>query len=104
LNYWAGLTANESYLQITAGFTNSAEFAAKYGALSDSQFVTQLYANVLDRQPDAAGLAFYIAGLAAGWSREEVLDGFAFSPEAIGNATHGYTGQSGAHAAWLMLL
>lgn len=42
-------------LSIAAGFTNSAEFEAKYGSLSNLQFVTQLYSNILDRAPDSGG-------------------------------------------------
>lgn len=91
-------------LSITAGFTNSAEFIAKYGSLNNTQFVTQLYTNVLDRAPDSGGLASWVTELNSGQSREHVLIGFAESAEAISNATNGFTGQSGAHAAWLFLV
>lgn len=91
-------------LSIAGGFTNSVEFTQKYGALSNTQFVTQLYANILDRTPDAAGLAGWVAALNSGSTREHVLIGFAESPEAISNATVGFTGQSGHHAAWLIVV
>lgn len=96
-------------LSIAAGFTNSAEFQAKYGNLTDAQFVTQLYANVLDRAPDAAGLASWEQALTPvsqggkGETRDYVLVGFAESAEAIANATNGFSGQSGQHQAWLFL-
>jgi hypothetical protein len=90
-------------LSIAGGFTNSAEFQTKYGSLSDAQFVTQLYANVLDRAPDAGGYATWMGELSAGQTREHVLIGFADSAEAISNAANGFVGQSGAHAAWLVL-
>lgn len=90
-------------LSIAGGFTNSAEFIAKYGALTNQQYVTQLYANILDRAPDTAGLNSWVSQLNSGVSREHVLAGFADSLEAINNATLGFTGQNGAHAAWLFL-
>jgi hypothetical protein len=90
-------------LSIAGGFTNSAEFEAKYGSLTNAQFVTQLYSNILDRAPDAGGYATWMAELSAGQSREHVLVGFADSAEAISNAVNGFVGQSGTHAAWLIL-
>jgi hypothetical protein len=36
-------------LSIAAGFTNSTEFISKYGSLTNAQFVTDLYSNILDR-------------------------------------------------------
>jgi len=96
-------------LSIAAGFTNSAEFEAKYGSLTNAQFVTQLYSNILDRAPDSGGYSSWMTALTPvsqgglGESREYVLVGFAESAEAISNATHGFTGQSGSHAAWLFL-
>ena len=103
LKYWTGAASTESWSEISAGFVNSAEFQAKYGSLTDSQFVTQLYANVLDRAPDSGGFAYWTSQVVNGESREQVLGGFAFSAEAVSNATHGFTGQSGQHAAWLFL-
>ena len=90
-------------LSIAGGFTNSAEFIAKYASLTNAQFVTQLYANVLDRQPDTVGYNSWMTALSTGEAREHVLVGFAESNEAISNATLGFTGQSGAHPAWLLL-
>jgi hypothetical protein len=90
-------------LSIAGGFSNSAEFLAKYGSLSNAQFVTQLYANTLDRQPDTAGYNSWMTALSSGATREHVLVGFVESAEAISDATLGYTGQSGVHPAWLLL-
>ena len=90
-------------LSVAGGFTNSAEFTAKYGSLTDAQFVTQLYSNILDRAPDSAGYNTWMTDLSSGKTREHVLVGFAESAEAISNATNGFTGQSGVHAAWLFL-
>ncbi len=63
------------------GFVGSAEFAQRYGQLDDGGFVTRLYANVLGRGPDAAGLDGWTAQLANGVSRAEVLLGFSESAE-----------------------
>ena len=86
------------------GFTTSAEFQRNYGALTDAQYVAQLYANVLDRPPDSAGLDQWVNALATGQTREWVLVGFAESPEAYANAEKGFTGQHGFHPGWLMIL
>jgi len=75
------------YGSIAEGFTHSNEFQQKYGALSDTAFVTQLYQNVLSRVPDASGLNGWLdlmhTGDASGhlYSREMVLVGFATSHE-----------------------
>jgi hypothetical protein len=41
--------------QIATEFTNSNEFKTKYGSLTNRQFVTQIYTDVLGRPADAAG-------------------------------------------------
>jgi serralysin len=66
---------------VAQGFINSPEFASKYGALDNSQFVTQLYQNVLHRGPDGSGLSYHVGNLDAGMSRAQVLVGFSESPE-----------------------
>jgi len=90
---------------LASGFTKSAEFKTKFGDLSDAQFVTQLYANLLDRAPDAAGLNGWVSALAhGGHSREWVLVGFAESGEAVHNAEVGFVGQTGTvHPGWLLV-
>lgn len=65
-----------------AGFMQSAEFAALYGASpSAEQLVTKLYNNVLHRVPDQGGFDFWMKALADGTSRAQVLAYFADSPE-----------------------
>jgi hypothetical protein len=66
---------------VANGFLGSAEFAQRYGQLDNAGFVARLYANVLDRAPDAAGLESWTARLANGASRAEVLLGFSESAE-----------------------
>jgi hypothetical protein len=70
-----------SISQVAANFIASPEFQATYGALDTTQFVTQLYANVLHRSPDSGGLAFHVSNLNAGMARADVLVGFSESPE-----------------------
>ena len=68
--------------QIAANFVGSPEFSSRYGSLTHAQFVTQLYANVLGRSPDAQGLQFHQDNLESGrQSRGQVLVGFSESPE-----------------------
>ena len=68
--------------QVAANFIASPEFTATYGALDNTKFVTQLYANVLHRAPDASGLAFHVGNLSTGANtRANVLVGFSESPE-----------------------
>ncbi len=67
--------------QVAANFIASPEFQRTYGALNDSQFVTQLYQNVLHRGPDASGLSFHTGNLGRGMARADVLVGFSESPE-----------------------
>jgi Ca2+-binding RTX toxin-like protein len=72
----------QSLDSIAAGFVNSAEFQTKYGALTNSAFVTQLYRNVLDREPDAGGLAANVNALNSGSiTRTQIVTGFSESAE-----------------------
>ncbi|MES2188379.1 MAG: DUF4214 domain-containing protein [Pseudomonadota bacterium] len=66
---------------VALGFVSSPEFASSYGPLDNTGFVTQLYANVLHRAPDAGGLAYHVGNLNAGVARADVLIGFSESPE-----------------------
>ncbi|UOA27117.1 DUF4214 domain-containing protein [Pseudosulfitobacter sp. DSM 107133] len=69
----------------TNGFINSLEFQKIYGALDDSAFVTLLYRNVLDRDPDAGGLAGWLSAMEDGAARLNVVLGFSESREFINN-------------------
>jgi hypothetical protein len=114
LNYWENLYANlipasakaegpifalaQTPLQagggsIAAGFTGSVEFQSKYGSLTDSAFVTQLYNNALSRGPDPGGLTYWTDALQSGTTREMALVGFADSSEGIAKI---------AAAGWLL--
>lgn len=68
-------------LQGLAGIILASPEFNRVPAGDDAAFVTRLYAQALDRAPEAAGLAFWTAALKAGTSRAEVLLGFSESAE-----------------------
>jgi hypothetical protein len=79
---WVGIyRGGQTLKNISDAFSGSAEFQQTYGALSNTQFVTLVYRNVLDRAPDQAGLDAWLAFLGKGASRGEVMAGFTESEE-----------------------
>jgi hypothetical protein len=84
LGFWINALDHGVSLQdVAAAFVSSDEFTTAYGAINDDQFVTQLYANLLHRAPDAVGLAFWEGVLQRGIARGDVLVGFSESAENI---------------------
>lgn len=82
LDYWiTKKTTGTSLNAIATSFAKSSEFKNTYGALGDSAFVTLVYQNVLGRNPDAAGLDYWVGRLGAGVSRGEVMTAFSESSE-----------------------
>jgi hypothetical protein len=83
LGFWmAHLDNGMSLLQVARNFIGSEEFTTLYGAsLSNKDFITRLYANVLDRAPDQVGADWWLDKLDRGVERAEVLAGFSESPE-----------------------
>ena len=75
------LDSGVSLGQVASNFIASPEFQATYGAVSNEQFVTLLYWNVLDRAPELEGLQYHVSRLAAGAIRADILVGFSESPE-----------------------
>lgn len=84
---WAGrLGSGMDYLDVAAGFVNSPQFKATFAdGLSNAEFVTLMYDNVLARAPDAGGLANWTGRMDAGMTRSEVVRGFAQSAEFVTN-------------------
>jgi Domain of unknown function (DUF4214) len=82
---YGALRSGQSLAQVAAGFTSSAEYANRYGNLSNAGFVNALYQNVLGRPGDAAGVQNFVNVLNAGNSRSALLAGFADSDEARGD-------------------
>lgn len=65
--YWVGQHDQcASLLDITWSFGSSTEFVSRYGSLSNEQYVELVYTNVLDRLPDAGGLAYWVELLESG--------------------------------------
>ncbi|MGR3322646.1 MAG: DUF4214 domain-containing protein [Pseudooceanicola sp.] len=89
LKEWAlRLAEGMSHQEAVDGFVKSAEFIARYGNTTDSEFVTLLYRNVLDREPDTTGLTTWTNQLAGGaMTRAEVVLRFAESRESVNKFT-----------------
>ena len=83
LGHWtAALESGAAGLsEVAAGLAASAEFAARYGAPGNAGFVSLLYANVLGRVPDLAGLNSWTDAMGTGSGRVDVLLGFSESAE-----------------------
>jgi hypothetical protein len=82
--YWSVQRANRVPLSAAADlFVTSTEFVSTYGALTNAEFVELVYANVLGRDADAAGLTYWIARLQAGLSRGSLMIGFSESDEFV---------------------
>ncbi len=85
LNFWIDAAGRGlSNADIAGAFLESPEFTAAFGrvdGLSDGELVERLYQNVLDRDGEAEGVAFWTGALAEGFSRENLLLAFADSSE-----------------------
>ena len=82
LGFWMSHLDNGMSLRTVAkAFLDSAEFQSSYGALGNEAFVNNLYANVLHRAGEAAGVAHWVDKLEHGTARADVLMGFSESAE-----------------------
>lgn len=83
LGFWRGrLDRGESLEAVSASFAGSPEFVDTYGDLDDPGFVSLVYRNVLDREPDSGGLAHWIGQLrSAAMTRGGVMLAFSDSAE-----------------------
>ncbi len=80
--YWVAQHQGGATLQTIAKmFVTSPEFRETYDDLDDDEFLTVLYRNVMDREPDAGGLAYWQGLMDSGLSRAEVTLWFAESAE-----------------------
>ena len=88
LGYWMNeLDQGYALHEVANSFVISQEFRNLYGAdLDNSGFITALYNNVLDRDPDQGGLDYWINDMENnGMSRADVLASFSESAENIAN-------------------
>lgn len=79
LNFWVNeINANGSGSLVKAaeGFTQHPVFTEVYGSLTSTQFVEQLYLNVLGSAGDAKGIQFWVDKLASGASKGQVVAEF----------------------------
>jgi hypothetical protein len=83
LGFWIRALDNGVTLESVAqSFLSSDEYVRTYGAnLSNAQMINQLYHNILHRDPDPAGGAFWLNALDAGVSRAHVMSQMSESPE-----------------------
>jgi hypothetical protein len=67
LTYWINaFRGGRSLISISDTFAQSDEFRSTYGSLSDDQFVDQVYRNVLGRNADADGRAYWVGQMRQG--------------------------------------
>ncbi|OEZ63764.1 DUF4214 domain-containing protein [Duganella sp. HH105] len=97
LGFWIkALDLGYTLTQVADQFVISPEFVRTYGAnLSDTEFVNQVYRNVLGREPDAGGAQFYVHNISVGAaSRAAVLADISESPEnvahVVGSIVNGF--------------
>jgi hypothetical protein len=58
------ISGRQNLAQVAAQFAISSEFVARYGQLSDPDFVRQLYRNILGREAEPEGVTFWTGELA----------------------------------------
>jgi len=66
---------------VAEDFARSAEFRGRYGALDDGGYVDLVYRNVLGREPDPGGRAYWLDQLRRGMPRGHVMLHFSDSVE-----------------------
>jgi M6 family metalloprotease-like protein len=83
LTYWLNEAKGGRSLNSTSDFfAASSEFTTRYGSLTNDQFVTLVYSNVLSRAADAGGKAYWVGQLNGGFkTRGQVMIGFSESAE-----------------------
>ncbi|GMG81502.1 hypothetical protein LNKW23_07150 [Paralimibaculum aggregatum] len=83
LRFWDTVNEGLSLTALAEAFRSSPEFAEKYGTdIPDDTYAETLYRNVLQREPDGPGLAFWQGILANGTlDRNQLLLAFADSAE-----------------------
>ena len=91
LGFWMSkMDGGMDYNSVAQNFVNSTEFKTAFGGSNPTvnTLVTKLYNNVLTRNPDSVGLAFWQEKLTTGgWTTANVLGYFATSDENVANVT-----------------
>lgn len=92
VNFW--IDQHEIGLSMDAigrGFLNSPEFVDQHGLplrIDNADFVNIMYNNVLGRDAEGTGYDFWLDQMNQGLSHEQVLIGFALSPENVANSAY----------------
>jgi serralysin len=85
LDFWFSARSNGTDLdRMALSLIDSPEFADRFGTpdtMSDDDFVDVLYKNVLGREGEADGLAYWQDQIAGGATRADLLMSFAYSEE-----------------------
>lgn len=85
VQYWSNQVNSNamSYSGVAQAFVSSDEFTSRFGNnISNEQFISNLYQNVLNRAPDSDGLNYWMIEMNQnGMSRPGALIGFADSAE-----------------------
>ncbi|MCB0971214.1 MAG: DUF4214 domain-containing protein [Acidimicrobiales bacterium] len=82
LTYWVKRYESGVSLQrISLQFATSSEFRNTYGNTTSTQFVTLVYQNVLEREPEPGGLSYWSKRIDRGTSRGQVMTSFSESSE-----------------------
>lgn len=106
--YWINKRkAGTNLNAIASHFAGSSEFKTKYGTLTNQEFVSQVYVNVFDRQPDPNGLAYWTNKLnQKKATRGQVMVGFSESNEYAGNdgALGRSTGRVESADLWMAIM
>ncbi len=96
-SYWLstyGSRSNTNLEVVSDSFAISDEFVARYGHLTNAEFVTLVYQNVLGRDPDSVGFAHWVGALDGGYPRGAVMIAFSESEEYV-NKTATWAPQAG---------
>jgi len=76
LMYWVNHYGQGTSLdEISDAFASSTEFQQTYGSLNNAEFVTLVYQNVLGRDPEPDGFAFWTSELDLGYRTRGQVDG-----------------------------
>lgn len=85
LGYWiTKMDRGMDLIEVAARFIDSGEFQSLYGSQpTDAEFLTKVYANVLQRAPDASGYGWWLGQLSTNPQKtwQKVLADFSESPE-----------------------
>lgn len=82
LTFWINrFKGGTRLVDISQQFSRSSEFQNKYGNTTPEQFVTLVYQNVLERNPEPSGLTYWANKIRSGTPRGQVMTNFSESSE-----------------------